>query len=161
MVFKKLFKILRRAFLHKKRRVRHRPRPKAKHIPKAKPRTRRRAKPRAKHRLKHRTKLRVRRKPKPKTKTKLRAKPKVIGLVTHYFPKVNAAVVKLKRPLRTSEPIWIKGKLTDFRQTVASMQIDRKPIESARAGQEIGLQVFRDVRPGDIVFVSEKNDTRH
>ena len=154
MVFKKLFKILRRAFLHKKRRVRHRPRPrpKAKHIPKAKSRTRRRAKPRPKRRLKHKTKPRVRRKP----NTKLRAKPKVIGLVTHYFPKVNAAVVKLKRPLRTGEPIWLKGKLTDFRQTAASMQIDRKPIESARAGQEIGLQVFRDVRPGDIVFVSEK-----
>ncbi|OIO36407.1 MAG: hypothetical protein AUJ74_02570 [Candidatus Omnitrophica bacterium CG1_02_44_16] len=80
----------------------------------------------------------------------------MIGAITHYFPKVNAAVVKLKRPLKIGEPIWIKGKVTDFRQTVGSMQIDRKPIESARPGQEIGLQVFRDVRPGDLVFVSEK-----
>ena len=126
MVFKKLFKILKRAFPHKKRRARLRPKP------------------------------RVRRKPKTKSKPRPKSKPKIIGVVTHYFPKVNAAVVKLKRPIRIGEPIRIKGKLTDFRQTAGSMQIDRKPIETARAGQEIGLQVFRDVRPGDYVFVSEK-----
>jgi hypothetical protein len=140
MVFKKLFKILKRAFANKKRR--HKAKPKARH--KAKPRP----KPRAKHRPK------TRRKPKPKSKSK--SKPKIIGVITHYFPKVNAAVVKLKRPLKIGEPIWIKGKLTDFRQTAGSMQIDRKPIEAARAGQEIGLQVFREVRPGDCIFVSAK-----
>jgi len=67
---------------------------------------------------------------------------------------VNAAVVKLKKPLALGEPIWIKGKTTDFRQTAGSMQINRKPIEKARPGQEIGLEVFREVRPGDTVYRS-------
>jgi len=34
------------------------------------------------------------------------------------------------------------------------MQIDRKPIERASKGQEIGLEVFQDVRPGDQVFLT-------
>jgi len=138
MVFKKLFKILKHAFLHKKRRPKHKLKYKTK--------------PKFKRKLKSKSKPRS----KPKSKLRVTKKPKVIGVITHYFPKVNAAVVKLKRPLKIGEPIWIKGKMTDFRQTAGSMQIDRKPIETARAGQEIGLQVFRDVRPGDFVFVSAK-----
>jgi hypothetical protein len=47
----------------------------------------------------------------------------------------------------------VKGKTTDFRQTVGSLQIDRKPITTARPGQDVGLEVMRDVRPGDAVFV--------
>lgn len=76
----------------------------------------------------------------------------IIGFITHYFPKVNAAVVKLKKPLLVGEPIWVKGKITDFKQTVGSMQINRQPIDKARAGQEIGLEVFRQVRPGDSIL---------
>lgn len=65
-------------------------------------------------------------------------------------------MVKLKKPLVLGEPVWVKGKITDFRQTVGSMQIDRKPIEKARPGQEIGLEVFREVRQGDAVYRSGK-----
>lgn len=79
-------------------------------------------------------------------------KVEIVGFITHYFPKVNAAVVKLKKPLLVGEPIWIKGKVTDFKQTVGSMQINRLAIDKARAGQEIGLEVFRQVRPGDSVL---------
>ncbi len=75
------------------------------------------------------------------------------GVITHYFPKVNAAVVKLSKPLNIGEPVWIKGRATDFRQTVGSMQVDRSPIEKGRAGQEIGLEVFREVKPGDRLFI--------
>ncbi len=156
MVFKKLFKILKRAFLHKKRRPKHKLKykPKTKFKRKLKPKLKSRLKPRRKFKPKSKRKSKV--KPKSKLRHRVTKQPPVIGVVTHYFPKVNAAVVKLKKPLKIGEPIWIKGKLTDFRQTAGSMQIDRKPIESARAGQEIGLQVFRDVRPGDFVFVSVK-----
>ncbi len=72
--------------------------------------------------------------------------------ITHYFPKVRAAVLKLSRPLSIGDPIWIKGRTTDFRQTVGSLQIDRRPITTARPGQDVGLEVMRDVRQGDKVF---------
>lgn len=73
--------------------------------------------------------------------------------ITHYFPKVRAAVLKLDRPLAIGDPVWIKGPKTDFRQTVGSLQIDRKPIEKGRPGEEVGLEVLREVRQGDRVFV--------
>ncbi len=77
----------------------------------------------------------------------------LVGVIIHYFPKVNAAVVKLKKPLKIGDPIQIKGKTTDFKQMVSSMQIDRRPIESAKARQEIGLEVLREVRSNDLVYI--------
>ncbi|MDD5138497.1 MAG: translation elongation factor-like protein [Candidatus Omnitrophica bacterium] len=76
------------------------------------------------------------------------------GEISHYFPKVKAAVFKCRVPLAIGDAIWVKGKNTDFKQTVGSMQIDRKPIERASKGQEIGLEVFQDVRVGDQVFLT-------
>ncbi|MCM8795965.1 MAG: hypothetical protein NC928_04725 [Candidatus Omnitrophica bacterium] len=79
-------------------------------------------------------------------------KKKIIGIVTHYFPKVRAAVVKLKSPLSIGESIKIKGHTTDFTQTVTSMQINHVPILQAKKGQEIGLLVDSRVREHDIIY---------
>ena len=86
---------------------------------------------------------------KPVTK---KPKENIIGIVTHYFPKVRAAVIKLKRPLTTGDVVKIKGHTTDFKQTVTSMQIDRVAIVQAKKGQEIGLLVDSRVRQHDIVY---------
>ncbi len=77
---------------------------------------------------------------------------KLIGLVTHYFPHVQAAVIKLKAPLATGETVKIKGHTTDLTQIVASMQIDRVEIQTGKKGDEIGLQVATRVRQGDKVY---------
>ena len=79
-------------------------------------------------------------------------KEKIIGTVTHYFPKVRAAVVKLKAPLSIGEAVRIKGHTTDFIQNVNSIQIDRVPIQSAKKGEEIGLLVDSRVRTNDLVI---------
>lgn len=79
-------------------------------------------------------------------------KEKVIGIVTHYFPKVSAAVVKLKTPFKIGDAIKIKGHTTDFSQNVTSIQIDRVPITQAKRGQEIGLLVVSRVRKNDVVY---------
>jgi len=81
-------------------------------------------------------------------------KPKenVIGNITHYFPHVRAAVIKLKAPLTVGETIKIKGHTTDFNQTISSMQIDHLPVNSAKVGQEIGLLVNSRVRQHDLVY---------
>jgi len=99
----------------------------------------------------------IKRKPvkKPAKKTKPAGKVKkevVIGKVTHYFPKVNAAVIKLKTPLAVGGQIKVKGHTTDFQQAVTSMQIDRVPINAAKKGDEIGLQVISRVRRNDTVY---------
>ena len=80
-----------------------------------------------------------------------RPKKGFLGEITHYFPKVRAAVITLAEPLSAGDKIKIKGHTTDFTQTVTSLQIDRVPIQSAKKGDEIGLQVDSRVRKGDTV----------
>ncbi len=76
----------------------------------------------------------------------------LIGTVTHYFPHVQAAVIKLKGPLAMGDTVKIKGHTTDLTQAVTSMQIDRVVISSAKKGDEIGLQVSSRVRQGDKTY---------
>ena len=79
-------------------------------------------------------------------------KENLLGVVTHYFPHVRAAVIKLKAPLANGESIKVKGHTTDFVQVVTSMQIDRVPIANAKKGDEIGVQVISRVRQQDKVY---------
>lgn len=76
-----------------------------------------------------------------------------VGEVTHYFPHVKAAAVKiLKNSLKVGDAIYIKGHTTDFKEKVSSIQLDRVPIQEARKAQEIGLMVKSRVRIGDSVY---------
>lgn len=76
-----------------------------------------------------------------------------IGKVTHYFPHVNAAAVKLlKDGLKVGDSIYIKGHTTDFKETVTSIQLDRAPLQEGKKGQEIGLLVKSRVRIGDSIY---------
>ena len=99
-------------------------------------------------------KAKVASKKKKALKIKPAARPKepVVGVITHYFPHVKAAVLKVKMPLSVGEKIKIKGHTTDFTQTISSMQIDRVPITAAKKGDEIGLLVVSRVRRKDKVF---------
>lgn len=76
-----------------------------------------------------------------------------IGEVTHYFPHVNAAAVKLmKSGLKVGDQIYLKGHTTDFKEKVESIQLDHTTIQEGRKGQEIGLLVKSRVRIGDSVY---------
>lgn len=92
----------------------------------------------------------------PVRKKTAKAKQAVLGLVTHYFPKVSAAVIKLKTPLKIGDTIQIKGHTTNITQTVTSMQIDRTPINIAKKGAEIGLLVNSRVRRHDKAYLNKK-----
>ena len=63
-------------------------------------------------------------------------KENIIGKVTHYFPHVRAAVIKLKAPLAVGDLIKIKGHTTDFTQKITSLQIDRTPINEAKRARK-------------------------
>ncbi len=75
-----------------------------------------------------------------------------VGRVTHFYPKISVAIVELKAPLSIGDRILIKGATTNFEQIVESMQIEHKNIESAEAGQIIGLKVKDRVRENDKVY---------
>ena len=76
----------------------------------------------------------------------------LIGEVTHYFPHVPVAVLKLDTELNVGDTIHIKGHTTDFVQTVESMQIEHQAIQSAGPGDDVALQVTDKVREGDKVY---------
>ncbi|MBW3003783.1 translation elongation factor-like protein [Candidatus Woesearchaeota archaeon] len=79
-----------------------------------------------------------------------------IGKITHYFDKIGVAVLELSADLKLGEKISIEGHDNIVEMTVDSMQIDRNPIEEAKAGQAIGLKTPDPVKPGDVVYkVSE------
>ena len=78
-------------------------------------------------------------------------KKNIVGVITHYFPRVQAAVIKLKAPLVVGDTIKIKGHTTDFTQQVTSMQIDHVVVNEAKKGQEIGFLVNSRARQHDLV----------
>ncbi len=79
-------------------------------------------------------------------------KRKEIGRVIHYFSRIGVGVVELKNEIKLGDKIQIEGATTSFTQTVESMEIDKKKIDKATAGQLIGLKVKDRVRVGDKVY---------
>jgi putative protease len=75
-----------------------------------------------------------------------------IGRITHFFSKINVAVIELKAPLSVGDTIVIKGPNTDFEQVVDSMQIEHNNVQRAEKGQSIGLKVKDRVRETDTVY---------
>jgi translation elongation factor EF-1alpha len=78
---------------------------------------------------------------------------KLVGKITHYFGKIGVAVVELSGDLKTGDAVSIEGPTTNFKQGVESMQIEHKPVTTAKKGQSIGMKVSDRVREGDEVFV--------
>ncbi|HEY4687048.1 MAG TPA: hypothetical protein VIH20_02425 [Candidatus Subteraquimicrobiales bacterium] len=76
-----------------------------------------------------------------------------IGRVTHYFTKLGVAVVQIdKDTLGVGDTIHIKGHTTDLTQKVESMQVEHEEVETAKAGEAIGLRVEEHVREHDQVY---------
>jgi putative protease len=75
-----------------------------------------------------------------------------VGRVTHFFSKINVAVIELTASLAVGDHIVLKGPSTDFEQTVDSMQIEHANVPKAEAGQSIGLKVAERVRETDLVY---------
>ena len=75
-----------------------------------------------------------------------------VGHVTHFFSKINVAVVDLTESLAVGDSILVKGPTTDFEQVVESMQIEHANIPKAEAGQSIGLKMAEQARERDVVY---------
>lgn len=75
-----------------------------------------------------------------------------VGHITHFFSKINVAVVELTAPLVVGDRILVKGPSTDFEQAVESMQIEHQSIPRAEAGQSIGLKLAQRAKEKDTVY---------
>lgn len=75
-----------------------------------------------------------------------------IGVVSHYFNHAGVATVILDASLSLGDTIHIKGHVTDFSQTVDSIQIEHKSVTGARKGEDVGIRVKEHAREHDVVY---------
>ncbi len=80
---------------------------------------------------------------------------KQIGSVTHYYGKAGVAILLLEAPLKVGDRIKFEGHGADFEQPVESLQIDRENVNSAAAGQQVGLKVGQPVKEGTVASLVE------
>ncbi|MDO8340364.1 MAG: translation elongation factor-like protein [Candidatus Woesebacteria bacterium] len=76
-----------------------------------------------------------------------------IGKVTHYYDKIKVAIVELSGDLLLGDKVkFTKGDEDLFEQTVNSIQIEHKKVESAGKGDVIGLEVNEEAKEGTEVY---------
>ncbi len=81
------------------------------------------------------------------------AEEKLIGRITHYFSHLSVCAIELTDgELKMGDTIHISGKITEFTQTVGSMQIEHQNINKAEKGKVVGVKVKEKVRINDRVF---------
>ena len=74
-----------------------------------------------------------------------------VGKITHFFDKINVAVVQLTGKIKVGDTIEIETGDGPFQQKIDSMQVNHNPVEEAKSGDAIGLKVDNPVREGNKV----------
>jgi len=75
-----------------------------------------------------------------------------VGRVSHFFGRINVAIIEVTDTISVGDQILIKGPTTDIEQTVKSMEIEHEKVKQAEAGQSIGMKVKDRVRETDVVY---------
>jgi len=75
-----------------------------------------------------------------------------VGRVSHFFGRINVAIIEVTDIISVGDQILIKGPTTDIEQTIDSMEIEHTKVKQAEAGQSIGMKVNARVRENDIVY---------
>lgn len=75
----------------------------------------------------------------------------IVGEVTHWYDHIGVAVVKLSKGLSVGDKIKIKHGESEVEDTVASMQLDHKDLESAKKGQEIAIKISNKAKVGSTI----------
>jgi putative protease len=76
-----------------------------------------------------------------------------VGTVTHYFPHVNAAAVRVEAgEIRVGDLLHFQGHTTDFQERVGRIELEHVAVDVARPGDVVGIQVTERVREHDQVL---------
>jgi translation elongation factor EF-1alpha len=77
----------------------------------------------------------------------------LVGTVTHYFGKPHVLIVEISAgELHVGDTIHVVGSTSDFTQKVGSMQLEHEPVDSAKKGDSVGIEVRERAREHDQVF---------
>ena len=77
----------------------------------------------------------------------------LVGTVTHFFNKAGVIAIEMTEgELKVGDTIHVVGHLSDFTETVTSMQIEHEQKEVVGKGDLVGIKVAGHGRPGDDVY---------
>ncbi len=80
------------------------------------------------------------------------ANPEDVGTVVHYYPHVNAAIVRVERGgFRVGDTLEFHGYTTNFQQRIGHIELEHESVGSAAPGQVVGIHVTERVREHDRV----------
>jgi hypothetical protein len=74
------------------------------------------------------------------------------GQCDGYFDSIEVAVIKVTSVLRIGDQILMETSEGLFEQPIESMQIDRKDVQMARSGSDIGIKVAEKPTVGGTVY---------
>lgn len=75
-----------------------------------------------------------------------------VGKITHFYDKIQVAVVEVLAPIKIGDRIKIVGRDGEFEQEVTSMQVEHENIEKAKKGDAVGMKIDQPVKKGSGVF---------
>lgn len=76
-----------------------------------------------------------------------------IGYVSNFMGNISVAIIEMtKGTLKTGDTVRIKGRTTDFSETVSSMQIEHESVDKVKKKDSLGLKVKNKVRKRDKVY---------
>jgi putative protease len=76
-----------------------------------------------------------------------------VGEVKKFFAKPSVAAVEVTAGLlKIGDTLYFKGHTTDFEETITSIQVNNQPVNEAKTGDLIGIQVKERVREGDQIY---------
>ncbi len=81
-----------------------------------------------------------------------------VGKVTHYFDKIEVAVIDVTKPLKVGEWIKISGHDSEFEQQVHSLQMEHEAVTKVAKGVSCGMKVDKPVKEGDVLYRLPKHD---
>jgi len=79
-----------------------------------------------------------------------------IGKVIHYYNKAMVAVVRLSQNIKLGDMVKVVKGDNEFELKVDSMQLNHKPIEGGKTGEEIAIKVPSPTKEGAVVFKVEE-----
>ncbi|MEK7582063.1 MAG: translation elongation factor-like protein [Patescibacteria group bacterium] len=79
------------------------------------------------------------------------AKEKEIGKVSHWYDKINVAVIKLTGSLKKGDRVKFKHGEEEFEENVGSLQIDHVEVEEGKKGDELAVKLSHKAKEGSIV----------
>jgi len=78
-----------------------------------------------------------------------------VGKVSHWYDKLGVAVVKLTGNLKVGDKIKVVTGSEEFEDSVPSMQVDHKEVQSGKAGDEVAIKLSQKAKEGSVIHSAE------